>query len=73
MFNKIAPQPNVDLFSTPMEGASDGKVEIAASLAQDVDDYPEPRGRKAWIVLCGVRGTLGAVRAEDLGPILGRF
>ncbi|KAJ7902202.1 major facilitator superfamily domain-containing protein [Mycena leptocephala] len=37
-----------------MDGASDGKAEIAASLAQDdVDDYPEG-GLKAWIVPCGV-------------------
>jgi hypothetical protein len=63
MFNKIAPQPIVDLFSTPMDGASDGKAEIAASLAQDdVDDYPEG-GLKAWIVLCGVRGTFTKDRA----------
>ncbi|KAJ7327511.1 MFS general substrate transporter [Mycena albidolilacea] len=36
-----------------MDGASDDKVEIATSLAQDdVDEYPEG-GLKAWVVLCG--------------------
>jgi hypothetical protein len=63
VFEKIAPWPNVDLFSTPMDGASDDKVEIATPLAQDdVEDYPEG-GLKAWVVLCGVCGIFTTDRA----------